>query len=456
MTTVIENLSIRQRMVSSKLFAFALQFLVALIIVALFGRSFHLEWVSVITGCLVYALVVTFVVQLYLKKYSQSLGLTNITQLRFLNSSLITNTLPIDPTLLNALPVFLDRNQKTIESSHKSFKANLVIFGFMLLMALITRNWIGSIIFITFLGVLLYTEFRLLKKEEERISALKGQLEQQGIGTNTDSEEKNNRWIQRAAFTRKVILLSSVTTFAIMTGLVALIIHTNNQAVPLPYHFSSSDYDFTVNLPNKPRVDNQTTKTTDSEQNLDITTITSTQDMRGQSQSFGVVVYRWPDEVSFTNYSESKLRTILDNHVKDTTRDIKAKIINNNEREIFSGNTIARQAKFSFQNDGHSNIGYTRVFTVRNIMYVIIGFNANDATFEKFANSFDYTGSSNATMPATDIGAIEESSSRNPTRYKITPSNSGPHPVQVPANQTPLEAECGPNAVGKVSGTCVY
>lgn len=381
----------------------------ALLLIEVFIRPVHIHWVAVVLACLAYATGITIFTKLYLKKYALSLGLSKAEQLSGLNVALKTGVLPDDEELLNTMPAYLDRRMRFVSRQRKVLPSNIVIAGILCILGIAERSMLSAATFGLFTAIGTYSYFYGIKKYESRIAHLQTELEHRRIRATVEAVQKNEQWDRTLLRGRRIIWISSTVLILPLVVLVVWAADKQNEwSVTRQSHtFTSSTYNFTIDFPGEPSTSSHMLETTSGKELFPYTVYSSY--INSGTQNYCVVVYPWPEQQNdFANMSSSDLKSSLIDFVNQDLRASNAKLVTMNQKQIFSGNTLAEEAKFLRQaQDGSTITGYDRVFTIGNNEYDILAQNSGEAAFEHFADSFHYTESSSpANEEQPDNGII--------------------------------------------------
>lgn len=151
--------------------------------------------------------------------------------------------------------------------------------------------------------------------------------------------------------------------------------------------YTASKYSFTIDFPGSPTATDSTLKV--SGYNVPYTTYDSSID--NDTMEFDVYAYAWPtQDFNFSGLSKSNLQSAISDSLNGIVSGVKGTISSSNEN-TFSGYS-AMEAIYTAPISGKNITGNIRVFFIGNNEYAINTLGASSTDFEKFANSFQYSG----------------------------------------------------------------
>jgi len=402
-----------QKIISYTPVAILIQSLSALFIAFFFFRPHRSDWTKAVIFCLFYGVISTVAIKAYVEKYIKSLGLSTKEQSLTLAAAFKKGEIPENPKLKAAMPTFLEKRLQYVERQRKWQPFTFFILSFFFLGSMLGRYWPGALLFGFMTGVSVYG-YISLNRTEEKVSMLQVKL---GVRKEPIVSEAKKKLRQERLVSR---LKSAAWLVGIVLALVLVLphLHSSNknkdganklatqdsdkQAHPSP--FTSSRYDFTIEVPGKPKPSDYSMQSACDSVPFTYTMFSSSVD--NNSQVYTMYAIPWPkQDADFVNMSPTALTTALDNFLNE---DLQA----NNATQAGVKKTIPgtdprlyEEIRFSIPGKGYTTTGYLRVFTEGNTEFDLMAQNTDEGAFENFANSFRYTGPS-VSMPANPNGTM--------------------------------------------------
>lgn len=196
-------------------------------------------------------------------------------------------------------------------------------------------------------------------------------------------------------------------------------------------NFISSKYQFGIDFPKKPGEDDCTTRL-DKNDLLPCTDYSVS--LNHNTQIYSVFAYNWPNQGNdFIDMSESDLKTSLKSFINTDVQALDAKLISLKYKQLFKGQTIAAEAKFSFKVKNGTVYGYITEFTYGYYEYDIETQGVSQLEHDSFINSFKYYGydSSPPDNSSDSIGNVSGSPTNGTGPGKSTVVN---RPSDVPSD----------------------
>ena len=391
---------------------------------------------------LLYGILVTIFVNLWLLKYARSLGLSNRAQLRMLGKAAKTGILPTDTAVLQAMPAYITRCRRIEERSRNGMRLMVVIIVVQLLFATLNHDTYSLLFILLFFGFLLYKMYRSSKTLAHNIPLLQAELDKKGITLSSKAETMIDQWEQGMKRRRKYAWIVITILLLVAAAIVIASSFEESRATPKMQQFTTSVDNFTILLPGKPSVGSKVIKDDSGNAMFTEREYESTVKTKHNSMMFGVIVDAWPDQqADFSSMAPSDLKSFLTGSLQEDLKASGAQKSALKEEHLFAGGkTLAEEATFTSQAAGRPYDGYFRIFSIGNTVYTILSFGASDQEFMVFANSFRFIGPSNTIMPEDPYKTINGQVTGGPD-YSEAPA----------ASDTPSNDCNGPSAASNIN-----